>query len=132
MLRKGWQPTEDDMTSVVAIHNAVNERAWREILAWEAAQGGAAACGGPRLVKFRWAGVVLEAWQGRILLDTLALLRARLLCAAGPSSSQGLAQAARLTQLGGRRLWLAVAQGPAAGVFTQGAAAQPAGVQAPL
>lgn len=124
MKRKGWQPSEDDMAAVVAIHNAgaarivpllplalpllgrscaaarrplacqlaqvprgrshanvhpccmlsakrlhslcdcattccglclaaVNERAWREILRWEAAHGGAAACGGPRLLKFR-------------------------------------------------------------------------------
>lgn len=35
--------------------DAVNERAWREIMRWEAVHGGAAACGGPRLVKFRWA-----------------------------------------------------------------------------
>ena len=60
MRRKGWVPREDDMPrcgerlclrtlargthadshlaacSVVAIHNTVNERAWREVLAWEA------------------------------------------------------------------------------------------------
>eukprot|EP00887_Chlorella_sp_A99_P006837 scaffold2.g6837.t1 len=30
MRRKGWSPSEEDMTAVVAIHNAVNERAWRE------------------------------------------------------------------------------------------------------
>lgn len=53
MRRKGWTPSEDDMTAVVAIHNAVNERAWREIVRWEAVHGGATACGGPRLVKFR-------------------------------------------------------------------------------
>ncbi|KAL4424083.1 hypothetical protein ABPG75_001384 [Micractinium tetrahymenae] len=53
MRRKGWQPSEDDMAAVVAIHNAVNERAWREILRWEEAHGSAAACGGPRLLKFR-------------------------------------------------------------------------------
>lgn len=35
--------------AVVAIHNAVNERAWREILRWEAAHGGTP----PRLVRFR-------------------------------------------------------------------------------
>ena len=56
MRRKGWVPREDDMPrrvcvhplargahadsrlaaySVVAIHNTVNERAWREVLAWE-------------------------------------------------------------------------------------------------
>ena len=53
MKRKGWAPTEDDMPAVVAIHNAVNERAWREILQWEAVAGDSAACGGPRLLRFR-------------------------------------------------------------------------------
>lgn len=53
MKRKGWSPTEDDMTAVVSIHNAVNERAWREITRWEQVAGGAASCGGPRLVRFR-------------------------------------------------------------------------------
>lgn len=59
MRRKGWVPREDDMPrrvtvfvtfqervltrllinmriSVVAIHNAVNERTWSEVRAWEA------------------------------------------------------------------------------------------------
>lgn len=36
MKRKGWTPDEQDMKSVVSIHNAVNERCWREILAYEA------------------------------------------------------------------------------------------------
>lgn len=53
MKRKGWSPTEDDMTAVVAIHNAVNERAWKEILQWEKANGSAETCGGPRLLRFR-------------------------------------------------------------------------------
>lgn len=53
MKRKGWSPNEDDMSTVVAIHNAVNERAWREILRWESAAGVSASCGGPRLVKFQ-------------------------------------------------------------------------------
>lgn len=35
MQRKGWDPQADDMRSVVAIHNSVNERAWREVVAWE-------------------------------------------------------------------------------------------------
>lgn len=42
-----------DMRVVVPIHNAVNERAWKEILAWEAPYAGAGqACGGPRLHSF--------------------------------------------------------------------------------
>ena len=35
MKRKGWRPNEDDMDVVVAIHNAVNERAWVQLLKWE-------------------------------------------------------------------------------------------------
>ncbi|KDD72196.1 cytochrome c/c1 heme lyase [Helicosporidium sp. ATCC 50920] len=54
MRRKGWTPNEDDMTAVVAIHNAVNERAWREILHWEKAHSDeSAAYGGPQLVRFQ-------------------------------------------------------------------------------
>ena len=53
MKRKGWSPKEDDMPAVVAIHNAVNERAWREILRWESIAGRAAECGGPKLLRFR-------------------------------------------------------------------------------
>ncbi|KAL8378085.1 hypothetical protein RB595_008675 [Gaeumannomyces hyphopodioides] len=42
-----------DMRTVVPIHNAVNERAWREIKAWEAPYCAGAACpGGPRLESF--------------------------------------------------------------------------------
>jgi len=37
MKRKGWRPREEDMNMVVAIHNAVNERAWGQVLQWEAA-----------------------------------------------------------------------------------------------
>ena len=35
MKRKGYTPHEEEMNAVVAIHNAVNERAWGEVLAWE-------------------------------------------------------------------------------------------------
>ena len=55
MRRKGWSPDERDMASVVAIHNAVNERAWQEVVAWEAAAGFGprnSPCGGPRLARF--------------------------------------------------------------------------------
>ncbi|ERS97632.1 hypothetical protein HMPREF1624_05803 [Sporothrix schenckii ATCC 58251] len=43
-----------DMRVVVPIHNAVNERAWKEILAWEAPYTGTGPgqCGGPRLHSF--------------------------------------------------------------------------------
>ena len=36
MRRKGYTPHEEEMDAVVAIHNAVNERAWGEVVAWEA------------------------------------------------------------------------------------------------
>ncbi len=32
MKRKGWQPKEEDMDVVVAIHNTVNERVWHHIM----------------------------------------------------------------------------------------------------
>lgn len=35
MKRKGWKPEERDMTTVVAIHNQVNETAWHAVLDWE-------------------------------------------------------------------------------------------------
>lgn len=36
MKRKGQGATAEDMKTVVPIHNAVNERAWKEIKEWEA------------------------------------------------------------------------------------------------
>lgn len=51
MKRKGHEAQEKDMSSVVPIHNAVNERAWTEIKKWEEGQG-SEACGGPKLVSF--------------------------------------------------------------------------------
>ncbi|CAG8712531.1 19854_t:CDS:1 [Racocetra fulgida] len=35
MKRKDWNPREEDMRVIVPIHNAVNEKAWKEILEWE-------------------------------------------------------------------------------------------------
>jgi cytochrome c heme-lyase len=40
MKRKNHDPKAEDMRSIVPIHNAVNERAWGEILAWEKGMGG--------------------------------------------------------------------------------------------
>lgn len=51
MKRKGHDPQTADMSSIVPIHNAVNERAWAEIKKWEAGRG-SEACGGPKLVSF--------------------------------------------------------------------------------
>ncbi|KAL0263290.1 Cytochrome c1 heme lyase [Diplodia seriata] len=42
MRRKKFDPRVEDMRSIVPIHNAVNERAWKEIKD----------CGGPKLVAF--------------------------------------------------------------------------------
>ncbi|KAK3317346.1 cytochrome c/c1 heme-lyase [Cercophora scortea] len=54
MKRKGHTTSSPaDMKTVVPIHNAVNERAWAEILAWEAPYADASkSCGGPRLHSF--------------------------------------------------------------------------------
>ena len=51
MARKGHSPLAADMSTIVPIHNAVNERAWRDILAWEKGRG-SEKCGGPKLVSF--------------------------------------------------------------------------------
>src|ERR1700734_505213 len=40
MARKNHNPQTTDMKTIVPIHNAVNERAWGEIIKWEAGRGG--------------------------------------------------------------------------------------------
>jgi cytochrome c heme-lyase len=52
MRRKGHAARADDMATVVPIHNAVNERAWAEILRWEQPFLQGAQCGGPKLHSF--------------------------------------------------------------------------------
>jgi cytochrome c heme-lyase len=39
MKRKGYSSDEKDMKTIVPIHNAVNERAWKEIREWERGWG---------------------------------------------------------------------------------------------
>ncbi|KAI9828564.1 MAG: hypothetical protein M1819_006556 [Sarea resinae] len=51
MRRKNFDARTEDMKAIVPIHNAVNERAWKEIKEWERGRG-ADACGGPRLASF--------------------------------------------------------------------------------
>jgi cytochrome c heme-lyase len=51
MLRKNHKPQARDMRTIVPIHNAVNEKAWEQVLMYEAGMG-ADRCGGPRLVSF--------------------------------------------------------------------------------
>lgn len=55
MLRKGWRWEEDaikqqDMTHIINIHNANNEKAWQEVLKWEALHY--SECQTPKLKKF--------------------------------------------------------------------------------
>jgi cytochrome c heme-lyase len=55
MLRKGWRwesdaIKKDDMTNIIHIHNANNEKAWREVLMWEALHFDE--CKNPMLKKF--------------------------------------------------------------------------------
>jgi cytochrome c heme-lyase len=52
MSRKNHNPEAADMRVVVPIHNAVNERAWAEVLSWEAGRGGEK-CGGVKLATFK-------------------------------------------------------------------------------
>ncbi|KAI6110044.1 cytochrome c/c1 heme lyase-domain-containing protein [Pisolithus sp. B1] len=52
MARKNHNPHASDMKAIIPIHNAVNERAWSEIVKWEAGKGGES-CGGVKLVNFR-------------------------------------------------------------------------------
>jgi len=69
MKRKGHEAAAADMRTVVPIHNAVNERAWAEILKWEApyvepmTKGG---CGGPRLHSFAGLGSATMSPKARI------------------------------------------------------------------
>lgn len=52
MERKNHNPNPEDMKTIVPIHNAVNERAWKEVLEWEKGRGGEG-CGGVKLVTFK-------------------------------------------------------------------------------
>jgi cytochrome c heme-lyase len=44
MKRKGYQTDAENMKTIVPIHNAVNERAWKEICAWEKPWGAYETC----------------------------------------------------------------------------------------
>lgn len=56
MRRKNYNPNATDMTAIVPIHNAVNEKAWAEIKEWERRFAWSNTenrrCGGPRLHSF--------------------------------------------------------------------------------
>ena len=65
MMRKNWNPEEQDMKTVVPLHNTVNEVAWRYIQNWERGQGGDA-CGGIKLTSFKGDAkkITPRAWLG--------------------------------------------------------------------
>ncbi|ODV92124.1 hypothetical protein CANCADRAFT_715 [Tortispora caseinolytica NRRL Y-17796] len=52
LVRKNRDASPEDMQTIVPIHNAVNERAWFEIMRWERDYD-SSSCGGPRLVSFQ-------------------------------------------------------------------------------
>eukprot|EP00586_Coscinodiscus_wailesii_P019906 CAMPEP_0172515842 /NCGR_PEP_ID=MMETSP1066-20121228/271225_1 /TAXON_ID=671091 /ORGANISM="Coscinodiscus wailesii, Strain CCMP2513" /LENGTH=253 /DNA_ID=CAMNT_0013297055 /DNA_START=141 /DNA_END=898 /DNA_ORIENTATION=+ len=47
--RKGYTADESEISTIVRIHNSVNERTWREVRKWESELHG---CDEPRLVRF--------------------------------------------------------------------------------
>ena len=57
MKRKGWDAREEDMHSVVSIHNSVNERAWQQVCQYEVC---------PRGNEGRMGLMTHEVEQGRI------------------------------------------------------------------
>lgn len=69
LMRKGNSPSSTSsaselatsVASIIPIHNAVNERAWQQILDWErkapSTDPGSKKCGGPKLYSFRGLGV---------------------------------------------------------------------------
>jgi cytochrome c heme-lyase len=63
------------VASIIPIHNAVNERAWSEILSWESkaplSDPGSRKCGGPRLYSFRGLGVESQFLSPRAKLNGL-------------------------------------------------------------
>ena len=83
LMRKGNVPASmtsakdlaTSVASVIPIHNAVNERAWQQILEWEgrapASDPGSKKCGGPRLYAFRGLGVESQFLSPRARLNGL-------------------------------------------------------------
>jgi len=68
MKRKGWDPNAEEMGVVVAIHNLVNERGWREVRRWEKLMHGVDE---PRLIRFegRPKDMSPKAWINSTLLS---------------------------------------------------------------
>ena len=49
MKKKGYDPAEDDMPVILAIHNIVNEQGWSKVKEWESLRG----CLNPKLKQFQ-------------------------------------------------------------------------------
>ncbi|KAG8436774.1 hypothetical protein GDO86_007743 [Hymenochirus boettgeri] len=78
MLRKGWKWKDDDieavdMENIIKIHNKNNEKAWSEILKWEALHAKECPCG-PSLIRFGGKAkeysprAQIRSWMGYVLL----------------------------------------------------------------
>ena len=52
MRKKGWEANPEDMATVVAIHNTINERSWQEVMKYEKLFH-CDECKDPKLLKFR-------------------------------------------------------------------------------
>ncbi|KAI9371540.1 cytochrome c/c1 heme-lyase [Aspergillus egyptiacus] len=63
------------VASIIPIHNAVNERAWQQILEWESrapsSDPGSKKCGGPKLYSFRGLGSEPEFMSPRARFNSL-------------------------------------------------------------
>ncbi|KAI5298547.1 hypothetical protein KEM56_003958, partial [Ascosphaera pollenicola] len=63
------------IASIIPIHNAVNERAWSEIVGWESrapmSDPGSKRCGGPKLYSFRGLGVESQFLSPRARFNSL-------------------------------------------------------------
>lgn len=83
LMRKGNTPNSTSsaselatsVASIIPIHNAVNERAWQQILEWErkapSTDPGSKKCGGPKLYSFRGLGVEPQFLSPRARLNGL-------------------------------------------------------------
>ncbi|KAL4798869.1 cytochrome c and c1 heme-lyase [Aspergillus venezuelensis] len=83
LMRKGNTPDSvgsaselaTTVASIIPIHNAVNERAWQQILEWEknapSSDPGSKKCGGPKLYSFRGLGSEPEFLSPRARMNNL-------------------------------------------------------------
>ncbi|EAW10177.1 cytochrome c1 heme lyase CYT2 [Aspergillus clavatus NRRL 1] len=83
LLRKGNTPASTSsaselatsVASIIPIHNAVNERAWKQIVEWESqapsSDPGSKKCGGPKLYSFRGLGVDPQFLSPRARFNSL-------------------------------------------------------------